>query len=117
MRFYRITLSKRAASHWCPPDPLAATGEEIDARLFTEAAQYEDAGAVTLPPTEGHPAHFALGSFLYPVVDRQTLDVLASMDDQVQGIPMSMPHGEYWIANALRSVACIDEEASEFQRF
>lgn len=118
MKFYRVVVSPNAKSNWFLDAPKTPDGEEVDPRNFCECVRWEGTENLLVPSATGAPGRFILGEFDYPVLDASVATAVAKLDPSVQFIPLSIAgrrgHG---ILNVLRSVECIDEDGSEFDRF
>lgn len=118
MGFYRVVLDAKAETTWFLPAPQTFHGEEIDPRVFGECVKWEGAENLQVSSMSGTPARFALGEFDYPVLDTSVANAVEELDPCVQLIPLSISGRRgHVILNVLRSVECVDEDRSEFDRF
>jgi hypothetical protein len=116
--YYRVGLNPERSDVWFIEAPMNRDGDEIDPRLFTQSKRWRPEEELFSTRPSGEPARFALGEFDCPIVDSEVGRAIASRDEHVQLIPLSIgSSANYAILNALRLVRCIDEQGSEFERF
>jgi hypothetical protein len=114
-----VLLNPNAQNIWFLDAPQTGEGDEVDPRTFCECAKWKGCGNLLVPNVTGVPARFALGEFDYPVVEASLGAAIAEVDSEVQLVPLSVVgrSGTHVILNLLRSLECINEEASEFDTF
>ena len=119
MRLYEVVFDPSAEDVWFLDAPQTSDGDEVDPRIFRSCTRWQGRGNLLVPNFTGAQAHFALGEFDYPVVEASLAAAIKELDSEVQLVPLSIAgrSGTHVILNALRSLECIDEEASEFDRF
>ena len=119
MKLYEVVFNPKAENVWFLDGPQTSDGNEVDPRIFRNCTRWQGHGNLLVPNFTGVEAHFALGEFDYPVVEASLAAAIEELDNEVQLIPLSIAGrgSAHVILNVLRSLECIDEEASEFDRF
>lgn len=121
MNFYRVVADPAAASRWFLREPEDASGESIDARLFTECRRFDVASSLRIQRRRpGFEVAFNFGDFDMPVTDSRLNDSLESLSNGgLQRIPVAIDSaaGNYEILNILDCVPCIDSSASVYTRW
>lgn len=116
MRYFDLFDNMYIKSRWFLKTPLAEDGTEIDARTFTEGKPVDVRPAI-LPIREmGVPLDFTLADHAMPVANARAARIFERLaGDDVQLIPIRVEGqpGEYFIVNATRALACVDEKACE----
>jgi hypothetical protein len=89
--------------------------------MFTKATRVAVTDDLSLPIRQrGWPVDFTLADFDMPVVRRHVGEIIEGVaPDYCQHIPIRVEgtDDEYEILNVLRSIACVDEGASEFTKW
>jgi hypothetical protein len=105
------------ADRWYLDEPLAKTGEEIDARLFGYGEPYDGVAPAIVPiQYKGKQVAFTLAAFDMPVVSTKVANIVRAVCvPEVQWFPVIVDDGMhgYEIMNAICVEDCVDEEASE----
>ena len=120
--FYEIWFDvDNYPDQWFLDEPLAADGGEIDARDFTVGRKYRGPLPVIVPiGNPGRELAFSFGAFNMPVGSRGVASAIqkaAGRDVEFFAVDVPASKGEYLILNALRRLACLDEERSDFTRW
>jgi hypothetical protein len=106
---------------WFLDEPLTASGEEIDAREFTEGTPYRGPAPSVVPVgNPGRELAFNFGAFEMPVVSSAVADVVRRIaPGDVELFPVDVPGAKerYLILNAIHALDCLDEQRSEFTRW
>lgn len=117
MNYYTVELNAAAGDFWFVKDFRDGSGQEIDARVFTECRRY-DGAPVSAPLPLGEPGKFTLGSFDCPIVEAGVGRSCAALENSVQLVSLRVGSlDSHVILNSTRSVSCIDETRSEFELF
>jgi uncharacterized protein DUF1629 len=106
---------------WFLDEPFTATGEEIDAREFTEGLPYHGPSPARLPiANPGKEVAFLLVAFAMPVVSQAvaaTVSRIAPAEVELFPIEVVGSKDSYVILNSICRLDCLDEGRSELTRW
>lgn len=117
MLYYRILSdNERFADRWFLDEPLATSGEEIDAREFTYGCPYAGLVPRDIPIQQvGREVQFNLAAFDMPVASQdvaQLVEQIAAREVESFAVTIGSSISGYAILNAVWREACVDEQRS-----
>lgn len=116
--FYRLLADPKAVKRWYLKAPLDASGNELDARVFTQGLRYLGALPLMIPLRRyGDLVDFNFGDFDMVVTPAKiNAEIERQLGPQVQRISVEIESGnkDFEILNVLDVVRCIDKQSSEF---
>ncbi|RKG92451.1 hypothetical protein D7V88_06100 [Corallococcus terminator] len=107
-----------AEGFWCLGHPLDSSRQKLDDPWqFTVGKPAHFTGQIQLPLSlEGETRDFSHAAFATPVVHARLADLFKALaPNDVELIPVEVDShpGPYFILNAIRTISCVDVEASE----
>jgi hypothetical protein len=116
VRFFELEDDVHVAGRWHLGQVLGAGGEEPRLRAGIAYVGGELSGWIDKP---GGELDFQLTSFAVPVLrTRLAAKVECIAGQDIQRIPLALRgHDGFEVMNALRTVACLDEERAEFTKW
>lgn len=116
MKYFQLRDDVYIKGRWFLKGPLEEGGQEIDPRNFTEGVPV-DIRRYVLPTREaGRSLDFTMADYDMPVASARAARIFERLaGDDVQLIPIRVEGQaeEYFIVNAKRALACVDEKACE----
>lgn len=119
MRYFELIEDVERDGRWFL-GAMTVDGESIDARVFTYARPYNREGRLRCSvERSGERLDFTYGSFRSPIVTPRLMSELSDLaSDNVQFLPIAIDGaGDYYVANVVRGVDCVDEARSRFTKF
>ena len=116
MRYFDLFDDMYIKNRWFLKTPLAEDGSEIDARTFTEGKPVDVYPAFLPIRKKGTPLDFTMADHEMPIANARAARIferLAAEDVQLIPIRVEGQSEEYFIVNATRALACVDETACE----
>ncbi|WP_257454934.1 imm11 family protein [Archangium lipolyticum] len=117
-RYFRLTDDMTSSGRWELGTPVNDQGQECGSRLFMAGEPAHVDGLLRVPVDHpGEVLDFSLadaGGF--PVVTKRVANVLSEMapgDVQIFPVEVGSQREPYFLVNVVRTVKCIDDEASE----
>lgn len=121
-RFFRLFDDVYVPKRWHLGSPLDAQGKEVDDfGYFTQGHAVNDPGQLRMSfDVPGKPLDYSLGGVNVPVLHPRVAQVfteLAPNDVQLLPVRLEEQPEPYFILVVTRRVRCIDEQASEVERW
>jgi hypothetical protein len=122
MRYFRLKEDMTDPGRWLLGTPIDAEGQEARSWLFMRGAPAHVDGRLRVPIDHpGEALDFSLADVGgFPVVTQKVASVLSERapdDIQLFTVTVDSRPEPYFLVNAVRTVKCIDDEASEEVQF
>ncbi len=121
-RFFRLFDDVYIPGRWHLGSPVDANGKEVDDfGYFTQGQAVKDPGPLRMSyDVPGKPLDYSLGGVSVPVLHPRVAQVFTELaPDDVQLLPVEIEEQPepYFILVVTRRIQCIDEQASEIERW
>lgn len=117
--WYRMTDDIHFPGRWQLRNPvLVSTGQEVDPWAFTKGEHYSGATGFRSDHDPGVTLDFTLGGISVPFASSGLAGLLRLVaHEAVQVLPVDVDGHPFFVVNATRTVACIDEGRSVFTKW